>query len=99
MDKLGIIGLGKWGSALRFAAKKSDAAVICWSRTTRDLDGFCPLEEVMGCKNIIISISAQHLDQFLSEKFRFKHQNILVASKGIEVTDRFKIECAENNNG
>ena len=97
MDKLGIIGLGKWGSALRFAAKKSDAAVICWSRTARDLDGFCPLEEVMGCKNIIISISAQHLDQFLSEKFRFKHQNILVASKGIEVKNgRFLNEIYEN---
>ena len=82
MDKLGIIGLGKWGSALRFAAKNSDAAVICWSRTKRDLDGFCPLEEVMGCKNIIISISAQHLDQFLTEKFRFNGQNIWWHQKG-----------------
>ena len=57
MDKLGIIGLGKWGSALRFAAKKSDAAVICWSRTARDLDGFCPLEEVMEVKFMVVGLN------------------------------------------
>lgn len=97
MDKLGIIGLGKWGSALRFAAKKAGSDVISWSRTQRNIEGFCPLDEVLGCKNIIISISAQHIDRFLSENFRFNGQNILVASKGIEVKNgRFLNEIYEN---
>lgn len=93
---LGIIGLGKWGSALAFAASKM-CDVKAWSRTPRDVDNFCTLNEVLDCKHIIISISAQSLHSFLSDKFEFKGQNILVASKGIESKNgRFLNEIYEN---
>lgn len=93
---LGIIGLGKWGSALAFAASKM-CDVKTWSRTPRDVDNFCTLNEVLDCKHIIISISAQSLHSFLSDKFEFKGQNILVASKGIESKNgRFLNEIYEN---
>ncbi len=80
---LGIIGLGKWGSALAFAtSQKCDVKV--WSRSYRDVPNFCTLEDVLDCSHLIISISAQSLPQFLSAGFEFRGQNILVASKGIE---------------
>ncbi len=80
---IGVIGLGKWGSALAFAASKTDSVKV-WSRTKREVEGFTSLDEVLGCTHIIISISAQSLDDFLSSSFEFRGQKILVASKGIE---------------
>jgi len=82
-NSIGIIGLGKWGSALAFATRQKCKTKV-WSRTARDLPDFCSLEEVLECRHIIISISAQSLPDFLSQHFVFKGQNILVASKGIE---------------
>lgn len=93
---LGIIGLGKWGSALAYATSKTCDTKV-WSRTSRDVANFCSLDDVLGCQNIIISISAQSLSSFLSEKFKFKGQNILVASKGIESKNgRFLNEIYED---
>ncbi len=80
---IGVIGLGKWGSALAFAVSKNYSPKV-WSRTPRDVSGFSTLDEVLNCKHLIISISAQSLEQFLSNSFEFRGQNILVASKGIE---------------
>lgn len=80
---IGVIGLGKWGSALAFALKQKTKTKL-WSRTPRNVSGFCSLDEVLSCEHIIISISAQSLPMFLKDNFVFKGQKILVASKGIE---------------
>jgi len=93
---IGIIGLGKWGSALAFAvSKKSD--IKCWSRTKREIRGFCELDEVLSCEHLVISISAQSLPQFLKDSFVFRGQRVLVASKGIESANgRFLNEIYED---
>ncbi len=83
MSTLGVIGLGKWGSALSYALSMTGEVKV-WSRNPRDMKNFCILEEVMACKQLVISISSQSLTQFLSSSFKFSGQNILVASKGIE---------------
>ncbi len=83
-SSIGIIGGGKWGSALFFAIKSAGFKPKIWSRTPRDFDGFCELSEVLECKNLIISISTQSISQWLGANFKFNGQNILVASKGIE---------------
>ncbi len=80
---IGVIGLGKWGGALAFALSKNYPPKV-WSRTPRDVSGFSTLDEVLDCKHLIISISAQSLEEFLSNSFEFRGQKILVASKGIE---------------
>jgi glycerol-3-phosphate dehydrogenase (NAD(P)+) len=94
--KLGVIGLGKWGSALAFAASQMGGTKV-WSRTPRSVPNFCSLDEVLDCSHIIISISAQSLVEFLSQSFVFRGQNILVASKGIESKNgRFLNEIYED---
>ncbi len=94
--KLGVIGLGKWGSALAFAASQMGETKV-WSRTHRSVPNFCSLDEVLDCSHIIISISAQSLAEFLSQSFVFRGQNILVASKGIESKNgRFLNEIYED---
>ncbi len=83
MSAIGVIGLGKWGDALSYALSMTGDVKV-WSRSVRDVKNFCALEEVMACKQLVISISSQSLTQFLSSSFKFSGQNILVASKGIE---------------
>ncbi len=96
MDKIGVIGAGKWGSALAFAMSfKNDVYIT--SRTTQKLDNFLPLEELLELKYIIITVPAQEVSAWLSEKFLFKDQKILVASKGIEaISGRFLNEIYES---
>lgn len=95
-NNVGVIGLGKWGSALAFATSQK-CNVKVWSRTARDVPNFCSLQEVMSCRQLIISISAQSLPQFLLESFKFSGQNILVASKGIEsINGKFLNEIYED---
>jgi len=90
MRDVGIIGGGKWGSALYMAIKQAGYYPKIWSRTHKDIDGFCELDEVLKCKNLIISIATQSISEWLKENFKFSGQNILVASKGIESsTGRF----------
>ncbi len=93
---IGVIGLGKWGSALAFAVgQKADTKV--WSRTPRAVKGFCSLDEALSCEHIIVSVSAQSLPVFLKDNFVFKGQKILVASKGIESKEgRFLNEIYED---
>jgi len=87
--KVGVIGAGKWGSALAFAlSEKND--VLITSRTPRDLPNFVSLDEVLKCEYLIITVPAQEVASWLEEKFVFSGQKILVASKGIEAsTGRF----------
>ncbi|RUM65131.1 MAG: NAD(P)H-dependent glycerol-3-phosphate dehydrogenase [Sulfurimonas sp.] len=83
--KVGVIGAGKWGSALAFAlGEKND--VLITSRTVRDLENFVSLEELLKCEYIIITVPAQEISLWLKENFVFNGQKILVAAKGIEAT-------------
>ena len=83
--KVGIIGAGKWGSALAFAmSEKND--VLINSRTPRELPNFVSLDEVLDCEYLIITVPAQMIASWLEENFVFKGQKILVASKGIEAS-------------
>jgi len=92
---VGVIGAGKWGSALAFAfSQKSD--VVITSRTPRDIKNFVSLEEVLRCEYIIITVPAQSVALWLKNNFKFKGQKILVASKGIEASSgRFLNEIYE----
>ena len=83
--KIGVIGAGKWGSALAFAlSEKND--VLITSRTPRDLPNFVSLEEILELEYLVIAIPAQQVSSWLKENFIFKNQKILVAAKGIEAS-------------
>ncbi|MDQ7042148.1 MAG: NAD(P)H-dependent glycerol-3-phosphate dehydrogenase [Sulfurimonas sp.] len=83
--KVGVIGAGKWGSALSFAlSEKSDVCIT--SRTPRDLENFVSLEELLKCEYIVITVPAQEIALWLEENFIFSGQKILVAAKGIEAS-------------
>ena len=80
---IGIIGAGKWGSALAFAlSQKND--VLVTSRTPREIENFVTLEEILECEYLVVTVPAQQVASWLEENFIFKNQKILVASKGIE---------------
>ncbi len=85
MSKIGVVGAGKWGSALAFAFEQ-DNDVIITSRTYRNLDNFVSLEEILECEYLVITIPAQQIAFWLKENFVFKNQKVLVASKGIEAS-------------
>ena len=86
---IGVIGAGKWGSALAFAlSEKND--VYIYSRNKRDVKNFVSLEKILQCEYLIITVPAQAVSSWLEESFVFNGQKILVASKGIEAsTGRF----------
>ena len=86
---IGVIGAGKWGSALAFAlAEKND--VVITSRRVRDVENFVDLHTALACEYLVITVPAQQVAEWLREHFVFKGQKILVASKGIEAsTGRF----------
>ena len=95
MTKIGVIGAGKWGTALSFAlSEKND--VFITSRTPRDMDNFVSLEEVLALEYLVIAIPAQQIGQWLKENFVYKGQKVLVVAKGIEAsTGRFLNEIYE----
>jgi len=82
---VGVIGAGKWGSALAFAMSERNEVFIS-SRTPRDLENFVSLEQILECEYLIITVPAQQVASWLEEHFIFKGQKILVASKGIEAS-------------
>lgn len=82
---IGVIGAGKWGSALAFAFSEKNDVVIT-SRTPRDIPNFVSLEEALKCEYLIISVPAQQVSKWLEENFVFNNQKILVVSKGIEAS-------------
>jgi len=82
---IGVIGAGKWGSALAFALSQKNNVVIT-SRTPREVKNFVSLNEVLSCEFLIITVPAQQIASWLKENFVFKGQKILVASKGIEAS-------------
>lgn len=85
MSKVGVIGAGKWGEALAFALSEKNEVIIT-SRTPRDWKNFRPLDEVLACEYLIITVPAQQVSGWLKEHFVFSGQKILVAAKGIEAS-------------
>lgn len=82
---VGVIGAGKWGSALAFALSEKNEVFIS-SRTPRDLPNFVSLEEALQCEYLVITVPAQEIASWLESNFIFNGQKILVASKGIEAS-------------
>lgn len=80
---VGVIGAGKWGSALAFAMSEKSEVYIT-SRRVRDLANFVSLEKILECEYLIITVPAQEIASWLKENFSFNGQKVLVASKGIE---------------
>lgn len=85
MKSIGVIGAGKWGSALAYAFSEKNDVVIT-SRTPRDLPNFVSLEEALECDYLIMAIPAQQVSGWLKENFKFSGQKVLVVAKGIEAT-------------
>jgi len=83
--KVGVIGAGKWGSALAYALSEKNEVYV-HSRTPRDIKNFVSLEEILELEYLVIAIPAQQIALWLDENFVFKNQKVLVASKGIEAT-------------
>lgn len=95
MTKIGVIGAGKWGSALAFAFSQK-CEVFITSQTPRDMQNFVSLEEILELEYLVVTIPAQHVSLWLKDNFVFKNQKILVASKGIEAKSaRFLNEIYE----
>ncbi len=82
---IGVIGAGKWGSALSFALSEKNDVLIS-SRTPRDLANFVSMQDILKCDYLVITVPAQQVAGWLEEHFIFKNQKILVASKGIEAS-------------
>ncbi|QOP46004.1 NAD(P)H-dependent glycerol-3-phosphate dehydrogenase [Sulfurimonas paralvinellae] len=82
---IGVIGAGKWGSALHFALSENHDVLIT-SRTPRAIKNFVTLEEILACEYLVISVPAQQVARWLQENFVFRGQKVLVASKGIEAS-------------
>ncbi len=80
---IGVIGAGKWGSALHFALSQKQECLIT-SRSKRELQNFVSLHEILECNYLVITVPAQEVHSWLREHFVFKGQKILVAAKGIE---------------
>ena len=80
---IGVIGAGKWGSALKHALSKKQKCYIT-SRRERSVDDFISLDEMLKKEFLVITVPAQEVYSWLKENFIFRNQNILVASKGID---------------
>ena len=85
MNRVAVIGAGKWGSALAFAFSQKNSVVIT-SRTPRDIENFVSLHEALACEYLVITVPAQQVASWLEEYFEFRTQKVLVASKGIEAS-------------
>lgn len=81
--KIGVIGAGKWGMALRYAFSINNEVFI-HSRHARDVDNFLSLDEILQLKYLVITIPSQEISNWLDKYFVFNNQSIMVASKGIE---------------
>lgn len=95
MEKLAVIGAGKWGQALASAFSQK-CQVSITSRTPRDLPNFVSIEEALAHEYLVISVPAQQVASWLETHFVFKSQKVLVVSKGIDAKDgRFLQEIYE----
>jgi len=85
MQKIAVIGAGKWGQALHFALSQKQECFIT-SRTKKDIKNFVDLDFAIKCEYLVIAIPTQEIRAWLKKNFIFKGQKILVASKGIEAS-------------
>ncbi len=85
MSKIGVVGAGKWGSALAFALSEKNEVYIS-SRTPRDMKNFISMQEILKFEYLVIAIPAQQVASWLRDNFVFTNQKVLVAAKGIEAT-------------
>jgi glycerol-3-phosphate dehydrogenase (NAD(P)+) len=81
---IGVIGAGKWGSALHFALCEKNSIKIT-SRKEKNIENFVSLDELLDCEYIVFALPAQTAREWLEKNFVFKGQKFLIASKGIEV--------------
>jgi len=86
LNKIGVVGAGKWGSALHFALSQNDKnSVSITSRTKRDIQNFVSIDEILENEYLIFVISTQSVSEWLKNNFVFKNQKVLIASKGIDI--------------
>lgn len=94
-NRVGVIGAGKWGSAIRFALSEKSRVNI-HSRTPREIENFVSLNEILYSEYLVISISTQALRGWLKDNFEYRGQKILIASKGIDIeTEEFPSQILE----
>ena len=86
-ETIGIVGAGKWGRALNFAFMLKKKAMI-WNRRKVEIENFAPLENILKLKFIVIALPAQVVGEWFEKFFVYEGQNILVASKGIELKNK-----------
>ncbi len=94
---IAVIGAGKWGEALHFAFSYEGREVLITSRRKREIKNFVPLEEALKSEYLVFVISAQSVNEWLRNNYRYRQgQKILVASKGIDTqTGKFLNEIFE----
>ena len=81
--KIGIIGAGKWGSALHFALSQKNEVYIT-SRHKHALKNFVSIEEIMELEYLLLVLPAQVISTWLKRYPLKKNQKVLLASKGID---------------
>lgn len=99
---IGVIGGGKWGSALHFAIMQNHKPLL-WSRSKKEVVGFSSLKKVLECEYLVFALPAQVVREWLEKNFIQKNQKILVAAKGIEaksgafLNEVFSLHVKEEN--
>jgi glycerol-3-phosphate dehydrogenase (NAD(P)+) len=84
---IAVIGTGKWGKALFKAFSQRNSVTISSARgEERSLPNLVSIEEAFKRDYIVIAVSVQHIKEFMRRHFVDNSQNILVASKGIEIS-------------
>ena len=71
--KVGVVGAGKWGSALAYALSEKNDLYIT-SRSPRDIPNFVSQEEILECEYLVITVPAQQIWSWLEDNFVFKGQ-------------------------
>jgi glycerol-3-phosphate dehydrogenase (NAD(P)+) len=86
LNKIGVIGAGKWGQALHFAfSQNKNNSVFITSRTKRKIRNFVSIDEILKNEYLVFVISTQSVSNWLKNNFVFKNQKVLIASKGIDI--------------
>lgn len=83
MNKIAVIGAGKWGQALKRLISKNHDCVIT-NRNYKDIPNFVSQEEALNSEYLIFAIPSQATRKWLEEHFFNNNQKILIASKGID---------------
>ncbi|SMC09761.1 NAD(P)H-dependent glycerol-3-phosphate dehydrogenase [Nitratiruptor tergarcus] len=93
--KIGIIGAGKWGTALHFALLQKNEVYIT-SRHKHNLTNFVSLEEILTLEYLILVLPAQVIREWLQAHPLSPHHKVMLASKGIDIkTKKFLNQILE----